>query len=571
MNLKITIILFIICHSINLLADNFINIAPHVKGCITSAGSITEKIIYACTEDSFSFKNIDVILEPDDTIRYIICSKNIPELNNILSFSSIPKMAFDSAKMNPFNYYYLFAVVGNKNASGLGIDINDPCISISKPVIVQFFYTPHFVLFPMDTVLECGKFSLRIAYAVLDLVFESQIAKYWSTTDGNIVSIDSGYINRPSIIIDKNGTYTLKIVSKLPGCSITNDYTVNIQNEPPILKLNHKEKIGCVVSELKLDANISSNGDPITIKWTSSNGNIISGDDMLSPLVNKAGFYYIKIIDLKNGCEVFDSVEVIQIEKLSIEDLISDGPACYGKKDGFISIGNINGGVPPYNFSLNKNSVSSASIKNLESGNYQFDIQDSFGCKFDTIISLDTPLPLDINLGEDITVNWGQNVKLNANLNTKLNKLDTLLWFNIDSASCDFCLEPEFIAKQSGVIKVKAFKRSCIVQDELRLIVKKPRNVFIPNTFSPNGDGINDKFVIFGGQNVERVKKFEVFDRWGSRVFNAENFYPDGTQGGWNGKRNDQYINESVFVYYALIKFTDGDTEVYKGDITLIK
>ena len=56
-----------------------------------------------------------------------------------------------------------------------------------------------------------------------------------------------------------------------------------------------------------------------------------------------------------------------------------------------------------------------------------------------------------------------------------------------------------------------------------------------------------------------------------SRGFNAENVYPDGNQGGWNCKKNYQYLNESVYVYYALIEFIDGATEVYRGDVTIIK
>ena len=571
MKLKHLFISLIIFQNLILLADNINSASPKEKGCVTTAGYIINKMKYVCTEDSFSFTSTGIILEPDDTIRYILSSTKIIDLNSIVLISDIPKMKFDSSKMEAPKAYYLFAVAGNKAFSKLGIDPNDPCISYSNPVSIVFFHTPRFAFLPMDTVYECGKFSLKIAYYVLDLVFEAETNKYWSTNDGNILKIDSFYFVRPGINVNKNGTYTLKMVNKLAGCSITNDYTVNIQNEPPIIQLKHQEKIGCKVNELKLGAQVNSFGDSISINWTTSNGNIISGKDMPNPMINKAGIYYIKVRNLKNGCEVFDSVEVIQVDNLAINDLISDNPACYGKTDGYISIGDIDGGVPPYNISINNNSISSTNLMNLESGNYKLEITDTFGCQFDTLITLDTPLAFDINLGADLTVDWGQNVKLNANLSTSLNKLDTLIWFNIDSASCNFCLEPEFIAKESGVVKVKALRRSCLAEDEIRIVVKKPRNIFIPNTFSPNGDGINDKFVIFGGQNVDRVKKFEVFDRWGSLVFNAENFYPDGTQGGWDGKRNEQYLKDSVFVYYALIEFVDGATEIYKGDVTILK
>ena len=123
--------------------------------------------------------------------------------------------------------------------------------------------------------------------------------------------------------------------------------------------------------------------------------------------------------------------------------------------------------------------------------------------------------------------------------------------------------------QQSNIIKAKVYKGGCIANDDIRVIVEKTRHVFIPNIFSPNADGINDKLYIFGDSKVVKVKSFVIYDRWGEQVFEADDFVPDGQSGGWDGRFKDKYMNTQVVVYYALIQFNDGAVELYKGDITV--
>jgi gliding motility-associated-like protein len=61
------------------------------------------------------------------------------------------------------------------------------------------------------------------------------------------------------------------------------------------------------------------------------------------------------------------------------------------------------------------------------------------------------------------------------------------------------------------------------------------QTVFVPNAFSPNNDGTNDVFTVFGSVDVKEVKTFMVFDRWGELVHKSENFMPNSTSAGWDG------------------------------------
>ncbi|MEL6141480.1 MAG: gliding motility-associated C-terminal domain-containing protein, partial [Bacteroidota bacterium] len=99
------------------------------------------------------------------------------------------------------------------------------------------------------------------------------------------------------------------------------------------------------------------------------------------------------------------------------------------------------------------------------------------------------------------------------------------------------------------------------------------RNVYIPNVFSPNRDGRNEDFRIFACQGVQNVNFVQIFDRWGSQIFTAENLAPnclDGIQL-WDGVYREKLVKPGVFVYMVEVEFLDGQTLLYRGDVTVLR
>ena len=88
--------------------------------------------------------------------------------------------------------------------------------------------------------------------------------------------------------------------------------------------------------------------------------------------------------------------------------------------------------------------------------------------------------------------------------------------------------------------------------------------LFIPNTFTPNGDGVNDEFKVYG-EGIIRVH-MEVHDRWGTMVFESTSRDPR-----WDGTLFNEPMNTAVFVYLIQIDYKDGAVVFRKGDITLIR
>ncbi len=89
-------------------------------------------------------------------------------------------------------------------------------------------------------------------------------------------------------------------------------------------------------------------------------------------------------------------------------------------------------------------------------------------------------------------------------------------------------------------------------------------NLFVPNAFSPNGDGNNDVLFV-RGQNIKELH-FSVYDRWGEKVFETSSINE-----GWDGTFNGEKMESAVFAYYLTVTYNDGKTAEKKGNVSLVK
>ncbi|MEZ4948170.1 MAG: gliding motility-associated C-terminal domain-containing protein [Saprospiraceae bacterium] len=115
-------------------------------------------------------------------------------------------------------------------------------------------------------------------------------------------------------------------------------------------------------------------------------------------------------------------------------------------------------------------------------------------------------------------------------------------------------------------------ENGCKAKDSISFNVDIVRKVFIPNAFSPNGDGINDVFMIFGDiPNVAEIESLQIFGRWGELIFEKKNFLPNDETFGWDGYFKNKKMESGVYVYVAKIKFLDGVSHLYSGNLSLVR
>ncbi len=122
-------------------------------------------------------------------------------------------------------------------------------------------------------------------------------------------------------------------------------------------------------------------------------------------------------------------------------------------------------------------------------------------------------------------------------------------WLPVVSVSCFYCLKTRLISDQTvEYVATVTDERGCKSKVKFLLNVEKyptcDTKIFVPTTFSPNDDGINDFFTLFSNHCVKEITKMQIFDRWGNILFHKENFAPNDEISGWNSSdtNNDTYI-----------------------------
>jgi gliding motility-associated-like protein len=89
-------------------------------------------------------------------------------------------------------------------------------------------------------------------------------------------------------------------------------------------------------------------------------------------------------------------------------------------------------------------------------------------------------------------------------------------------------------------------------------------SLFVPGSFSPNGDGKNDVLFVRGAGI--KTLDFIVYDRFGEKVFESTN-----VNDGWDGTFRGKDCNSGIFVWYVTAEYFDGNTDIQKGDVSIVR
>lgn len=245
---------------------------------------------------------------------------------------------------------------------------------------------------------------------------------------------------------------------------------------------------------------------------------------------------------------------------------------CYGIPDGKV-LGRGIGGSPEYQFSLNNGDFRpNPFYSNLDTGYYKLVIQDIKGCS-DTIVGhVDQPEKLIADAGEDKVIDLGDFTNLNGDYTPR-------------SYNVDYYWEPNYNLEDFKDLRTKAYPyetttyklivkqkdTGCTSEDTMTIRVNKNRKIWIPNVFTPNGDGFNEKFTAFNVKAATGIDELMIFDRWGELIYDGKNLPLGDISYGWDGRFKDQKVNPGVYVYLFKIRFLDNAVIDYSGDVTVLK
>jgi len=377
-------------------------------------------------------------------------------------------------------------------------------------------------------------------------------------------------IPNPSVGVP--GAYTL-IVTAPNGCTNGTGVTVEDDTQGPVVTTGVPNQLDCNTSVVSLNADVSAPG-VYTYQWSTLNGNIQSGVNSTNPTVSQAGTYTVLVTDTGNGCTNTREVTVLVDPSTPTAAFITEKDVnCFGDTNGSIRVDSVAGGASPYLYSIDGGPFSSTPIfTGLEPNVFEVTIEDANGCLFTTNATVGEPAELVVNLGDDVTIQLGETIQLTIdNVVSDPSRVEDLIVnpAELENSFCDTCILRPFNSFQYTVTVVD--ENGCKATDKRVIIVRKDRLVYIPNIFNPESDLNNNIFMIFGGQDVDRIKSFQVFDRWGSKVHEYNDFLPNDVASGWDGRVRGDFSSPAVFSYFAEILFIDGETILYKGDVTLIR
>ena len=360
---------------------------------------------------------------------------------------------------------------------------------------------------------------------------------------------------------------SVKILRGYRGCDSVIVTQTRLVSNNMKSSINISKSISCNgFSDGALTTIINSGGlSPFSYQW--SNGSKGNTTTSLS-----AGNYIVSITDAQ-GCRLIDSMNINNPPPLSI-NAFGMSPPCFSDKIGSIRIMSAGGGTAPYRFESNvvaQNITTFPTVlSNIGVGTYNFKLIDSKGCTLDSTIKVPAALELKVDAGADLTIQLGDSTQIGAVLNFQTVRYQ---WTPKDGQiRCDTCLSTIVSPSETTVYKLTvkdAF--GCEVSDALTVFVDKNRPIFIPTSFSPNEDGVNDRFTVFSDYKVRKVQTMKIFNRWGSPVFEQNDFLPNDENQGWDGRMRGVVLPPDVYVYFVRVEFVDGKVYQYQGDVTILK
>ena len=199
-------------------------------------------------------------------------------------------------------------------------------------------------------------------------------------------------------------------------------------------------------------------------------------------------------------------------------------------------------------------------------------LKNTEGC--DSIVTTELSITsIDLTMPNDTVVNLGDSIQLVGISQTTLPV--KWQWTPNTYVACDTC-NATWIKPLTPVmyrLAVYDTLSKCRKEGTVYIRPKTDCATYVPNAFSPNDDGINDKLKIYLSKCVKRVKRYAVYNRWGNAIIETSNNNGDTSQEVelWDGLIEGKVAAGEVYVYYVEVEYINGQSAVLKGDVNLMR
>ncbi|KXK36416.1 MAG: gliding motility-associated C-terminal domain-containing protein [Saprospiraceae bacterium] len=380
------------------------------------------------------------------------------------------------------------------------------------------------------------------------------------------------HITKTTHDVTEPGVYRVDVMASSSKCWNSESIAIEDKMVYPELTIANPEKWHCNSTSLDIIP-IVSTGNNIQYKWGSPDGNILSEVTQSALKAGSPGTYRLVVTNIDNGCARTKSIVIEEEEnKPRSIHFRKDDILCYGQNNGTLSIIDVDGGFEPYTFYLNDNVLSNTSITNLPKGKYHLKVLDEYGCEHSEELEIHEPELFDIETEEELSITFNDVKTLTFESNYPDSEIASIVWTDKNGKILGNDFELEFASTESDIISVEVTTiNGCTAKAQIRVEIDNNVKVHIPNIFSPNGDGVNDRLVIFKNKIPAEINRIAIYDRLGNMVYAVDGFDFSQETVEWDGTFHGQPVQQGVYV--MLIELTDyaGKRQLISQDLTLIR
>ena len=385
----------------------------------------------------------------------------------------------------------------------------------------------------------------------------SAISWEWNFGNGNT----STSINPTRQDYTTAGVYPIKLlIANSTGCKDTVLSSVEAYEIPTIE--GGSDTMLCKGRGITLTATGGS-----TYQWSPSRG--LSCTNCASPIANPDSALLYHVIGTSiHGCTNKDSINVRVRYPFNMTTSRGD-TLCVGQSLRLTASGAYSYSWTPAT-GLDDANIASPTATPDVTTIYQVVSTDDRHCFTDTakipVVVYNIPT---VEAGLDKTINVGQSIDLTPEISrdvidAKWSPTGSIFRSNFPNIS----IKPRETTKYRVEVTNKG---GCKSYDELIVnVLCDGANMFIPNTFSPNGDGMNDLFYP-RGSGIFTIKRIKIFSRWGEVIFEKNNFQANDQSKAWDGTFKGSKLNPDVFVYVVEVVCDNNSVLTFKGNVALIK
>ena len=281
------------------------------------------------------------------------------------------------------------------------------------------------------------------------------------------------------------------------------------------------------------------------------------------------GSYTYEAVD-QQGCRISETILLENPDPVSIDDILTIGVRCANEMNGF-AIVDVSGGTGPIERIVEQNGTF-FNIDTLAAGAYNLTVRDSLGCSTTGNFVIDGPSQVQISLTGDSLIRLG----VLGNYEVSFSGDNAILSVTFNDLPIDSLIDDmgslTWVPPEDGLLIATVIDENGCEESQSIFVQLQSRDTeFFPNAFSPNEDGVNDRFGPAPDPAIVAFEEFLILDRWGNILYSITNCPIDAVETCfWDGKREGEQLDVGVYVYYASLLLTDGTTIESSGNISLV-